>query len=317
VKFQELENKFSQFVGTEGCVAVNSGTAALHLALEALQLPKNAEVIVPQYTMVATAWAVYYARLNPVFVDCDNDLLIDTEKLERSITDNTRVIMVTHVYGRVVNMDAIATLASKYNLRIIEDAAEAHGCKWNDKMVGSYDIGCFSFYRNKIICGEEGGAVVSNDLEFLEIARDMKSMSFGEKHNYMHKRIGFNYRMTNSQASLIIDSLEEIDKNIKIRKENEFLYDSLIDKKYHMPKRNVPWVYDIKVDNNKIVDQLRKQNIAARYGFKPVGTCAPFFLDAFLTKSYEMSKKIMYLPVGPEINKKDIHFIVEKLRKLQ
>lgn len=317
MKFQELENKFSQFVGTEGCVAVNSGTAALHLALEALQLPKNAEVIVPQYTMVATAWAVHYARLNPVFVDCDNDLLINIKEIERSITDNTRVIMVTHVYGRVVNMGAITELANKYNLRIIEDAAEAHGCKWNNKIAGSYDIGCFSFYRNKIVCGEEGGAIVSNDLEFLETARDMKSMSFGKEHNYMHKQIGFNYRMTNSQASLIIDSLKNIDKNIKLRRENEFLYDSLIDREHHMPKRDVPWVYDIKVDDNKIVDQMREQNVAARYGFKPVGMCAPFFLDASLTKSYDMSKKIMYLPVGPEINKKDIHLIVEKLRKLQ
>ena len=316
VEFRKLESKFSQFVGTEGCVSVSSGTAALHLALEALKLPKNSEVIVPQYTMIATAWAVYYARLKPVFIDCDNDLLINLEEIEKHITDNTKVIMVTHVYGRVVNMDAIFELANKYNLRIIEDAAEAHGCKWNNKMVGSYDIGCFSFYRNKIVCGEEGGAIVSNDLEFLETARDMKSMSFGEEHNYMHKQIGFNYRMTNSQASLIIDSLKNIDKNIKTRRENESLYDSLIDKKYHMPKRDVPWVYDIKVDNNKIVDHLRKQNIAARYGFKPASMCAPFFLDASLTRSYDMSKKIMYLPIGPEVNKEDIHFIVEKLRKL-
>lgn len=317
MKFEELENKFSKYIGTEGCVSVNSGTAALHLALEALQLPKDSEIIVPQFTMIATAWAVYYARLNPVFVDCSDDLLIDLIDLEKKITYKTKVIMVTHVYGRVVNMDAVSELAKKYNLRIIEDAAEAHGCKWGNKMVGSYDIGCFSFYRNKIVCGEEGGAIVSDDLEFLKIVKDMKSMSFGEEHNYMHKRIGFNYRMTNSQASLIIDSLGEIDKNIKIRRQNESLYDSLIAKKYHMPRRDVPWVYDIKVDNNKIVDDLRKQNIAARYGFKPVGSCAPFLLDVSQTKSYEMSKKIMYLPVGPDVNKADIHFIVEKLKDLQ
>lgn len=317
MKFQELENKFSKYIGTEGCVSVNSGTAALHLALEALRLPKDSEIIVPQFTMVATAWAVYYARLKPVFVDCDDDLLIDLSDLEEKITDKTKVIMVTHVYGRVVNMDAVSELAKKYNLRIIEDAAEAHGCMWNNKMAGSYDIGCFSFYRNKIICGEEGGALVSDDLELIEIARDMKSMSFGKEHNYLHKHIGFNYRMTNLQASLIIDSLENVSNNIKKRRKNQSLYDSLIDEKYHMPQRDVPWVYDIKVDNNEIVDQLRQQDVAARYGFKPVGMCAPFFLDASSTKSFDMSKKIMYLPVGPELSNDNIHSIVQKLRNLQ
>ena len=185
MEFETLENKFAGYVGTKGCVAVNTGTAALHVALEALQLPKDSEVIVPQYTMIATAWAVHYARLRPVFIDCDDSLLIDIDKIEEAITSKT------NVYGRVVNMEKIMLLANKYNLRVIEDAAEAHGCMWNGNMVGSYDIGCFSFYSNKIICGEEGGAVTSNDVEFLEVVRDMKSMSFGPEHNYMHNRIGF------------------------------------------------------------------------------------------------------------------------------
>lgn len=302
MEFEALENKFSEYIGTKGCVAVNTGTAALHVALEALQLPKNSEIIVPQYTMIATAWAVYYARLKPIFVDCDNSLLIDIKKLEDAITSKTKVIMLTHIYGRVVNMDRIMELANKYNLRVIEDAAEAHGCKWNGKMVGGYDIGCFSFYRNKIICGEEGGAIVSNDLNYLEIVRDMKCMSFGTKHNYMHGMIGFNYRMTNGQASKILKSLEEVNKNIEIRRNNADLYDSLIDEKYHMPKRDVPWVYDINVPNNKIVNKLRKQGVAARYGFKPVSMCSPFFIKAYNSNAWKNSQTCMYLPVGPNDN---------------
>ena len=314
MEFKLLENKFAEYIGTEGCVTVNTGTAALHVALEALQLPENSEVIVPQFTMIATAWAVYYSRIKPVFVDCDDSLLIDVNKIEENITKNTKVIMVTHIYGRVVNMDSVVALASKYNLRIIEDAAEAHGCTFDNKMVGSYDIGCFSFYRNKIICGEEGGAITSNDNEYLKVVEDMKCMSFGSKHNYMHNRIGFNYRMTNGQAELILESLKNVDKNIKIRRQNADLYDSILHTDYHMPKRDVPWVYDIKVENNDIVDILKKEGVAARHGFKPVSTCAPFMSNKNTEKSKHYSEKIMYLPVM--CTQEDVKDNVKKLMRL-
>ena len=312
MQFETLESEFAKYIGTKGCVTVNTGTAALHVALEALRLPEDSEVIVPQYTMIATAWAVHYARLKPIFIDCDNSLLIDIDKLERHINPRTEVIMVTHIYGRVVNMDEVMDIAKRYRLRVIEDAAEAHGCEWEGKKVGSFDIGCFSFYRNKIICGEEGGAVTSNDLEFLDTVRDMKCMSFGKNHDYNHSRIGFNYRMTNSQAELILDSLSDVENNIKIRRDNAKLYDSLIDRKYHMPKRDIPWVYDIKVPDNIIVDKLKEQGIAARYGFKPCSINAPFNKWTNLSNSFEMSKQIMYLPVGPNEN---ISYIVKELEK--
>tara|TARA_R110000787_G_scaffold160269_1_gene273973 strand:+ start:1600 stop:2598 length:999 start_codon:yes stop_codon:yes gene_type:complete len=312
----DLENRFSSYVGTGGCVTVNTGTAALHLSLEALELPPDSEVIVPQYTMVATAWAVYYARLKPVFVDCSDDLLIDIEDLKKKITQKTKVIMVTHIYGRVVNMSSIMAIAHQYNLRVIEDAAEAHGCMWGDKMAGSFDIGCFSFYRNKIICGEEGGAITSDDKHFMDTARDMKSMSFGEKHNYMHDRIGFNYRMAESQASLILKSLGNVEENIKLRRKNAELYDILIPEQYKMPSRDIPWVYDMKVPDNTIVDNLKKKQVNARYGFKPVSMCAPFGVDATSTNAFKLSNHIMYLPVDPYLTHDDITNNVKILKEL-
>jgi len=314
LEYQILEKEFSNYIGTKGCVAVNTGTSALHLALEALRLPEGSEVLVPQYTMVATAWAVYYARLRPVFVDCKDDLLIDLEELESKITKKTRVIMVTHVYGRVVNMTRIMEIANRYGLRVIEDAAEAHGCEWSGKKVGSFDIGCFSFYRNKIISGEEGGAVLSNDEELIKIAKDMKSMSFGEEHNYMHKQIGFNYRMTNSQASMILQSLRNVEQNINARRRNAEFYDQIIDRRYRMQPRDVPWVYDIKVPNNSIVDALRQ--IGARYGFKPVSASAPFKLAADSSNANRLSKHIMYLPCGPGLTRADIKRNVNVLMEL-
>ena len=316
MQYLELEDKFSSYVGVEDCVTVSTGTAALHVALEALRLPENSEVIVPQFTMVATAWAVYYARLTPVFVDCTDDLLIDIDDLKSKITSKTKVIMVTHVYGRVVNMDKIIEIACDNNLRVIEDAAEAHGCKWGEKMAGSFDIGCFSFYRNKIVCGEEGGAVTSNDLEFMNIVRDMKSMSFGDKHDYMHDSIGFNYRMTDSQANLILESLQNVNKNIKLRRQNADFYDTIIPSEYLMPKRDVPWVYDIMVPDNKIVNKFRNQKIAARYGFKPVSMCAPFRIDATATNAFRLSKHIMYLPVDPELSQDEMLKYIQILKEL-
>jgi len=215
--YRRLEIEYAKQIDVKRCVSVNTGTAALHVALEALRLPPGSKVIVPDFTMYASALAVYYSRLTPVFVDCDENLLIDLGKVEDIIDADTKVLMVTHIYGRVVDMNRVMQIAKKYNLRVIEDACEAQGAYWDNKPVGSFDIGCFSLYRNKIIHAEEGGIVASNDINFMNIVNDMKSMSFGDTHDYYHNQIGFNYRMTNSQAELALKSLKESCNNITKR----------------------------------------------------------------------------------------------------
>jgi len=302
--FEQLEKEYAKYLGNKGAVSCNTGTAALHLALEALKLPKDSEVIVPEFTMVASAWAVYYSRLNPVFVDCNDDMLINLDLVEKAITSKTKVLMVTHVYGRVVNMTRVMEIAKKYNLRVIEDACEAQGATWDGKQVGSFDIGCFSFYRNKIVHGEEGGIVTSNDLDLLAIVKDMKSMSFGPKHNYLHAQIGFNYRMTNGQAKLILNSLRKIDKNLKHRKNLEATYDKYLDPSLLLPTRQAVWIYDIKVDEtkkDKLVDYLNSLGIAARHSFKPMSAQQPFNLPYKHLKAFDLSKTICYLPTGEDI----------------
>jgi perosamine synthetase len=312
VKFLELENRFKQYVGTDYCVSTNTGTSSLHLALESLNLPHDSEVIVPEFTMVATAWAVYYARLKPVFIDCTDNLLINTDLIESSITSKTKVIMVTHVYGRVVNMDAIIKIAQKYNLRVIEDCAEAHGAFYNKTHVGSYDIGCFSFYRNKIVCGEEGGAITTNDKTVYEISKDMKSMSFGEKHNFQHDQIGFNYRMTNTQANLILNSLDNIKQNIKRREEIANLYDRELSHDIIMPPREVVWVYDIKVPHkvkDALVEYLNNKGIAARHSFKPMSEQYPFNKSNSVinsTNAFKLSTTVCYLPADPTLSDDEV-----------
>ena len=297
--FLKLEKKFASFVGTGDCVSVNTGTAALHVALEALQLPAGSKVIVPDFTMYASALAVYYARLTPVFVDCDENLLINLDKVEEVIDKDTKVLMVTHVYGRLVNMERVMSIAKRYNLRVIEDACEAHGALQGGKMVGSYDIGCFSFYKNKIICGEEGGAVTSNDENFLNIVRDMKSMSFGVTHDYYHKIIGFNYRMTNLQAREILCSLSKVEENIKKREFMKNYYNSCFESQNKMPNnRVVVWVYDMKHHNaNLVTKELKRRGINARHSFKPM-TVQPLFKENACnvgTNSLYYSENVFYI----------------------
>lgn len=320
MKFLELEKAFASFVGTSDCVVVNTGTAALHVALEALQLPEGSKVLVPDFTMYASALAVYYARLTPVFVDCDEDLLIDLDKLESLIDEDTKVLMVTHIYGRIVNMERVMKIAKKHGLRVIEDACEAHGAYSGDKRVGSFDIGCFSFYQNKIIHAEEGGAVTSDDKEFMKIVRDMKSMSFGNTHDYYHNMIGFNYRMTNSQASMVLESLQNYDRNVSKRETIKNYYNTHFAAENKMSdNREVVWVYDMVHPNaDSVVKELKARGINARHSFKPMSMQPLFKKNACNVgkKSLHYSENIFYIHIDVEDTEKDLYrkqFIINEV----
>ena len=314
--YQELEKKYSEFVGTKYGCATNTGTAALHLALEALKvtedLPHDAQVIVPDFTMYASGLACHYARLQPIFIDCDDNLLINLDELEKHFNmavniQKTKVIMVTHVYGRCVDMDRVRWIANKYRCRIIEDACEAQGAMLpkpelrKDKMVGSFDIGCWSFYRNKIVHGEEGGMITCDDEDLIKVAQDMKNMSFGDKHNYYHERIGFNYRMPDAQANLALLSLSKVNKNMLTRHKMCELYNGFIKPEYQMPNnRKAVWVYDMKHNNpDKVVSELNKRDIVARHCFKPLST-QPLFNHWRVGKNAKYySENVFYVNVDP------------------
>jgi len=308
MEYLQLEKEFAKFVGTKDCVTVNTGTAALHVALEALRLPEGSKVLLPDFTMYATGLAVHYARLKPVFVDCDANMLIDLDKVEEMIDTNTKVLFVTHIYGRIVDMDRVMEIANKHNLRVIEDACEAHGGFWKGKPVGSFDIGCFSFYMNKIIHAEEGGAVTSDDTDLLKIVRDMKSMSFGNTHNFYHKQIGFNYRMTNSQAALALDSLDKVEVNLEIRQDITNKFNELFDRKYKMPdNREVVWVYDLRHPNvDAVVSTLNAVGILARHSFKPLSSMPLFGNNNLSSNALLKSKHVFYLGIDERWDEHDI-----------
>lgn len=202
--YQLLEQEFASFCGKRYAVALNSGTSALHLALIALGVGPGDEVIVPDFTFVACAFAVTYTGATPIFVDCEDTFCIDTSLIEAKITSKTKAIMPVHVYSNMCNMEEVMRIAKKYNLAVIEDASEHHGVKLSDS-----DVACYSFQSSKQIHCEEGGILVTDNEEIYNEVSKLKT--FYNDGNYYHEKLSFNYRMANSQAELALQSLRSFD----------------------------------------------------------------------------------------------------------
>lgn len=198
--YKILEDKFARFTGKKYCVALNSGTSALHLALVALGIGKGDEVIVPDFTFVACAFAVSYTGAKPVFVDCDDTFCIDPKLIERKITKKTKAIMAVHIYSNDCNMKEIMRIARKHKLKVIEDASEHHGVK-----LSKSDVACYSFQSTKQIHCEEGGALVTDNKKIYDEVNKLKT--FYNDGTYYHAKLSWNYRMPNSQAKLALKSL--------------------------------------------------------------------------------------------------------------
>lgn len=313
--YQILERAYADYVGTQYGVSVNTGTAALHLALRALDIGEGDEVIIPEFTMIACAWAVTYTGAKPVFVDCREDLLIDPEKIEEKITERTKAIMPVHIYGRVCDMDWITEIAKKHNLRIIEDCCEAQGAYWRNKPVGSYDIGVFSFYINKIIPAQEGGFITTNDEKLYNRMQFLKNMSFGNDHDYLHTMIGFNYRMPNAMANMALASLASANSFIVRRRNIDEWYATYLNPLYVSPYHDVVWVFDIYHPKApELVKWLNEQGIGARNAFKPMSMQPMYYDENYKNlKAYEMSQKICYLPVNPLMSEEIVKKICEKI----
>lgn len=224
----EFEKQFAEYCGCKYGIAVCNGTIALHLALIGLGIGKGDEVIVPTFTMIASAFAVCYTGAKPVFVDADKDTWnIDVKKIEEKITSKTKAIMPVHIFGKMCDMDAIHALAKKYNLYVLEDAAEAHGASYHGVKAGaSSDIAAFSFFANKNITTGEGGMVVTNNKDFYDRARYFKNVCFplDGPRNYQHEDIGYNYRMSNVVAAIGLAQVEKADDYKGMRIRNHQLY---------------------------------------------------------------------------------------------
>ena len=318
--YLQLEEEFGKWAGRPTCnmVACSSGTAALHLALEALSLPEGSSVIVPEFTMIACARAVTLAGLDPIFVDCDDELLINTELLptySNHVTKRTNAIMPVHVYGRRCNMADVSTLARRHKWAVVEDLAEAHGIYPHDDT----DAACWSFYKNKIVAGEEGGIIAFKDPDVAMKARRLRSLGFTETHDFMHIPRGVNARMSNVHASLILESLSHFKENLYKRAQIEEWYDIRLPDEWRMTDREVCWVYDLRLPNTNtplMVEALNQRSIPARLGFRPMSEQSEYIGLYQDLKAFKMSKEIIYLPANPSLREKDVSRTVEILKEL-
>ena len=278
----KFESEFSSYSDCSYGVAVSNGTVALHLALVVLGIGKGDEVIIPDLTFAATINAVLHANATPVIVDVEEDSwCISPSEIKKAITSKTKAIIPVHLYGQPCDMDKIMKIANMYNLKVIEDCAEAHGAMYNAKKVGSFgNIGCFSFFGNKVITTGEGGMCVTNNPELDEKMRVLRDHGMSKTKRYWHDVIGYNYRMTNLQAAIGLAQLERIEEIHKSRREYENNYKKLLPKdKFKFQNdigncRRITWLVSVLVDEsiNKegYIKELKEKGIDARPFFYPL-----------------------------------------------
>jgi len=278
----KFEDEFSKYSDCAYGSAVSNGTVALHLALVALEIGIDDEVIIPDLTFAATINAVLHANATPVIVDVEKDSwCISPQEVENAITTKTKAIIPVHLYGQPCDMDAIMKIAKKYKLKVIEDCAQAHGAMFKNQKVGSFgDIGCFSFYGNKVITTGEGGMCTTNDPLLNRKMRILRDHGMSREKKYWHDMVGFNYRMTNLQAAIGAAQLERIESIHKNRREYENCYRAALGKKNFTFQDNlnnrqrITWLVSFLIDEDtnreEYIDNLKGKGIDARPFFYPL-----------------------------------------------
>jgi len=326
----DFEKAFAAYCGVEYAVAVCNGTVALHLMLVAAGICKDDEVIIPSFTMAATAFAICYTGAKPVFVDVHPKTWnINPEKIEKKITAKTKAIMVVHIFGNPCNMDSINDIAKKHNILVLDDSAEAHGAEYNGKKTGNLaEITAFSFFANKNLTTGEGGMVLTNNKEFYDKLRYYKNVCFplDAPRIYEHFNIGFNYRMSNLHAAIGLAQTEKADFYRNLRIGNAKLYREKLSKiggiefqQDEINSLNVHWMNAILVpDRDKVIEHLKNNGIETRLLFTGMHR-QKALLDYGCDGSgdYSVTEHLtqhgLYLPSGSALSEKEIDFVCEKV----
>lgn len=333
---RRFEEMFSYYVGVKHGVAVCNGTASLEVAVAAINLKPEEEVIMPTFTIISCALAVLRHGGIPVLVDVEPDTwCMDINQVKDKITSRTRAIMPVHMYGHPVDMDPIMELAEKHKLYVIEDAAEVHGAEYKGRKCGSFGhIGCFSFYANKIITTGEGGMIVTDDDKLAERARLHRNLCFKEGRRFYHEELDGNYRMTNLQAAVGVAQMERIEEFVEIKRRNGAAYSEQLAglDRLQIPvekewAKNVYWMYGIVLDE---ASGFTAEGFSKRLKEKGIGT-RPFFLGMheqpvfqkmglFKDDQYPVSERIarqgLYLPSGLTLTEEKINTVVKAVKKV-
>ncbi|UGA57360.1 aminotransferase class I/II-fold pyridoxal phosphate-dependent enzyme [Vibrio sp. VB16] len=323
---QQFEEAIEEYTGAAYVLAVSNGTVALHLALVALGIEPGDEVIVPDLTFGATLNAVVLSGAKPVIVDIDEkDWNISVELIEANITPNTKAILPVHIYGVPCNMPKIMELAKRNNLRVIEDCAEALGSTISEKHVGTYgDVGCFSFFGNKVITCGEGGAVLFKDKDTYNKARVLRDHGMKPGKRYWHEVVGFNYRLTNMQAAVGCAQLEQLPTFRIKRKEIFSWYEKYLMASGYFEKQqfdedydNSFWLFTVKLKSHSLINRddlikkLAKIGIDTRPVFYPMSDMPPFrnYKKDLNGTSTNISLNAISLPTSVYLNEVDIKAI--------
>jgi len=329
-KVKDFEDRFAEFCGADFCVAVSSGSAALHLALLACCIGPMEEIITVPNSFVATAEAIVHIHATPVFVDVDPQTYnIDPTQIEQAITPSTKAIIPVHLYGQPADMDAILDIADSWGLMVIEDACQAHGAEYKGKKVGAFGAaGCFSFYPAKNLgCYGEGGAVVTNDASIANMVRQFRNHGARKKNYYTC--IGFNYRMSAIQGAVLGAKLPHLDEWNNQRRENAQLYNTLLEgvDSVVLPveaehTKHVYHQYAVRVKNrDQIYDQLEQADIHTGIHYPvPIHLQESFNYLKYNVGDFPiseaLSKETLSLPIYPGLTQEAIHQVACLLKQL-
>ncbi len=325
---EAFEAAFAEYTGARFCVGVNSGTAAIQLAVMACELGAGDEVIVPANTFFASAEGVSTAGSTPVFVDADPlSYNLDASKIEAALTKRTRAIMPVHLYGQAADLDPIFELAERHNLMVIEDAAQAHGSRYKGKRVGALGrAGCFSFYPGKNLGAYgEGGAVVTNDEEVARRVRLLRD--HGSERKYHHEVIGYNFRLEGIQGAVLGVKLPHLDKWNGLRREHAARYNELLNDSNLTLPREMPYaehIYHLYVVQTEARETLQKTltesgvqtgihypiPVHLQPAYASLGYKAGDFPEA-----ERQASRVLSLPMFPELTDEQIMRVAEVIQK--
>lgn len=331
-----FEEAFSRYCGTRYGVACSSGTTAIHLALAALGIGAGDEVVVPCFNLIVGASTVIWTGARPVLVDVDPDTwCLDPARVEAAITPRTKAILAVHMYGHPCDMEAINAIARRRGIPVIEDGAEAHGAEYRGRRVGGLgEIGCFSFYGNKILTTGEGGMLVTNDRKIAERAKLLRNQTF-EEPRFVHRSLGFNYRLTNLQAAIGLAQCELIEQKVALKRTMASWYTERLrgvpglTLPVEAPwARNVYWMYGVLCDDSQgysrdaLMRALAEQGIETRPFFHPMHQ-QPVFAQGGDSRypdcrgSYPVSERLgrtgLYLPSSLNLTREQVGRVVDAL----
>lgn len=326
---RRFEEAFAKFVGVKHAIAMNSGTAALHAALLAFDVKAGDEVIAPPFSFIATTNMVLLNGAKVVFADISPDNYnLDPAKVEAAITPKTRAILPVHLYGHPADMDPLVELAQKHDVRIIEDAAQAHGSKYKGRDVGTIgDVGCFSLYPSKVITTGEGGLLTTNDDELAENLQQIRT--HGEIRPYEYVQLGHNYRLPELQAAIGVAQMKRLPNFLEKRKKNaEYLTSHLADVKNIVLPTEASWathnwyLYTIRIPAPRNRDNVQKTLHTAKIGaaiyyevplhLTPIYRRLFQYKEGLMPESEQAAKEVLSLPVHPALTEEERAWVVQQ-----